>query len=119
MQYLTKYLDYISFVIGIIGVTAVIWGVLTGVWEFFVAEFYRFKTGGKTPISLDRIRQDIGRYLLLGLEFLISADIIRTIANPTLEDVTILAGIVGIRTVISYFLTREMKHRQKDEHKYS
>jgi uncharacterized membrane protein len=48
----------------------------------------------------------------LGLEFLIAADIIRTIIRPTLEELAILGGIVVIRTVISYFLGKEIGQRK-------
>ena len=39
----------------------------------------------------------------------ISADIIRTVINPTLEELVILGSMVAIRTVISFFLNKEMK----------
>ena len=42
------------------------------------------------------------------LEFLIAADIIHTIVKPTLEELAILGSIVIIRTIISYFLGKEM-----------
>ena len=41
---------------------------------------------------------------------MIAADIIETITHPTLQDVALLGGIVVIRTVISYFLDRELAH---------
>ena len=49
-----------------------------------------------------------GSYLLLGLEFLIAADITQTVFKPTLTDATILGGIVVIWTVVSYFLNRDI-----------
>ncbi|MBN1152002.1 MAG: DUF1622 domain-containing protein [Dehalococcoidia bacterium] len=61
------------------------------------------------PRARVRLRQQLGSSLLLGLEFLIAADVIRTVLQPTLEEVGILGGIVAIRTVISYFLHREME----------
>jgi uncharacterized membrane protein len=57
----------------------------------------------------EAVRHQLGSYLLLGLEFLIAADIIRTVSHPTLSDMAILASIVAIRTVISYFLDREIE----------
>lgn len=54
-------------------------------------------------------------YILLGLEVLISADIIDSILNPTLHDILRLAAIVIIRTVISYFLNKEMKATENNQ----
>jgi uncharacterized membrane protein len=57
-----------------------------------------------------RYRQDIGRAILLGLEILIAADIIRTVAvTPDLMSVAILAGIVLIRTFLSLSLQVELE----------
>jgi len=56
-----------------------------------------------------RFRQDAGRAILLGLELLIAADIIRTVTiSPTLESVGVLAGIVLVRTFLSLSLDVEL-----------
>lgn len=57
-------------------------------------------------------RQSLGRAILLGLEFLVGADIIRTVAiDPTFKSAGILAIIVGIRTVLSMSLELEISGR--------
>lgn len=57
-------------------------------------------------------RQNLGRGILLGLEFLVAGDIIRTVAvSPTFTDLGILAGIVLIRTFLSFSLQYELEHR--------
>ena len=59
-----------------------------------------------------QFRQDIGRGILLGLEFLVAADIIRTVAvTPTLEGVLVLGLIVLIRTFLSTALQVELEGR--------
>jgi uncharacterized membrane protein len=59
--------------------------------------------------SYDVFRRRLGRSILLGLEFLVAADIIRTVAvTPTGESVAVLAGIVAIRTFLSFSLQVEM-----------
>jgi uncharacterized membrane protein len=56
-----------------------------------------------------RFRQDVGRAILLGLELLVAADIIRTVAiSPTLQSVAILSGIVLVRTFLSFSLDVEL-----------
>ena len=75
----------------------------------------RFVTGGGAPEGHDRIarfRSDLGRGILLGLEFLVAADIIDTVAiEPTLNSVAVLAGIVLIRTFLSWSLQVEIEGR--------
>lgn len=57
-------------------------------------------------------RQALGRSLLLGLEFLVAADVIRTVAvEPTFSSLGILALIVAIRTFLSWSLEVELEHR--------
>ena len=59
-----------------------------------------------------RLRHDLGRAILLGLEVLIAADIIRTVAfTPDLNGVIILAIIVAIRTFLSWSLGLELEGR--------
>jgi len=65
--------------------------------------------------NLDRyssLRRDIGRAIILGLEFLIAGDIIRTVAvSHTLESVGVLVVIVLIRTFLSFALEFEIEGR--------
>lgn len=57
-------------------------------------------------------RHDIGRAILLGLEVLVAADIVRTVAfEPTLQGLTLLALIVAIRTFLSWSLALELDGR--------
>ena len=54
-------------------------------------------------------RQQLGRSILLGLEFLVAADIIRTVAvTPDARSVAVLGGIVLIRTFLSFSLELEV-----------
>ncbi|WP_349368094.1 DUF1622 domain-containing protein [Salinarimonas sp.] len=57
-------------------------------------------------------RARLGRSILLGLEFLVAADIIATVAiEPTLDSVIVLAGVVLIRTFLSFALEVEIEGR--------
>ena len=57
-------------------------------------------------------RRALGRSILLGLELLVAADIIRTVAiKPTLESVAVLGAIVLIRTFLSFSLELEITGR--------
>jgi uncharacterized membrane protein len=57
----------------------------------------------------ESFRRQLGRSILLGLEFLVAADIIRTVAiDATPQSVAVLGGIVLIRTFLSFSLQVEM-----------
>jgi uncharacterized membrane protein len=58
------------------------------------------------------LRTDLGRAILLGLELLVIADIIGTVAmEPTLQNLGVLAVIVAIRTALSFTLELEVSGR--------
>jgi len=99
--------NYISDGISLIGIAIIIWGVLLTFAGFIRMEFTRLS---KKKICTGRevLRNRFGSYLLLGLEFLIAADIVSTILHPTLEEILLLGGLVIIRTLIGQFLDREL-----------
>ena len=68
-------------------------------------------------MSNDRLLlQDVDRrHLLLGLEFLIASDILKTVVDPTLDELAILGGVVVVRTVLSVFLNKEIKELAENE----
>lgn len=68
--------------------------------------------GGGAGDAYTRYRQGIGKAILLGLEFLVAADIIRTVAvSPTFRSAGVLAIIVLIRTFLSLSLEVELEGR--------
>lgn len=84
--------------------------ILTGA---LVASFIALRDAlRKRPDVYVRFRRHLGRSILLGLELLVAADIIRTVAiTPTLKSIGVLAGIVVIRTFLSWSLELEMSGR--------
>lgn len=62
--------------------------------------------------AVANFRSSLGRAILLGLEFLVAADIINTVAvAPTIQSIIVLAGIVIIRTFLSFSLEVEIEGR--------
>ncbi|UCD06469.1 MAG: DUF1622 domain-containing protein [candidate division WOR-3 bacterium] len=102
-------LQYVSKTIGVIGIFVICWGVLLGLIDFVRIEF-DYLRGRNVRNRRYLLRHHLGSYLLAGLEFLIAADIVRTIVDPTLVELAILGSIIAIRTAISFFLNMEMKH---------
>jgi uncharacterized membrane protein len=116
MSTLITILEYVGLAIGIIAFLIIFWGVVRSIVELVSAWVIKRKTGDKGTISLSKVRYDLGYHLLVALEFLIAADIIRTIIKPTLEELGILGAIVAIRVTLSYFLHREID--QKTPYRY-
>jgi uncharacterized membrane protein len=58
---------------------------------------------------------DFGMWLLLGLQFALGADIIRSVIAPTWEDIGHLAAIAVIRTFLNYFLERDIAEARERE----
>lgn len=56
----------------------------------------------------EKIRADLGRWLSLGLEFELAADILRTAVTPTWNEIGQLAAIIVLRTVLNYFIQKEI-----------
>lgn len=82
--------------------------VLGGLWALVLFVPRALKADG-IERPYDELRRNLGRAILLGLEVLIVADIVRTIiVDPTLESVAVLGGIVIIRILLSFSLEVEM-----------
>jgi uncharacterized membrane protein len=102
-------LHYVALTIGIIGIVIICWGVLLGLLDVLHIEFDRIR-GEDIRNRRYLLRHQLGSYLLVGLEFLIAADVVRTVIRPTLAELAVLGAIIAIRTAISFFLNMEMKH---------
>ena len=89
--------------IDFVGVLVIIVGAILSTYRFLFRAH---------ESSYNRYRQDLGRSILLGLEFLIAGDIIRTVVvAPTLNNVIVLGIIVLIRTFLSIALHMEIEGR--------
>jgi uncharacterized membrane protein len=69
--------------------------------------------GGEVP--KEAIRLSLGRSLALALEFQVGADILGTALDPTLNDILVLAAVVVLRTVLNFFLGRELREAEQRE----
>jgi uncharacterized membrane protein len=99
--------DVLARVIEVIGISVlIVGGAIAGV--LFSRDWRRLRFGD----AYHRLRANLGRAILLGLEVLIVADIIRTIAvEPTLHNLAVLGLLVLIRTFLSFALEVEIGGR--------
>lgn len=105
MRPFTQLAETIGWIVDLSGVAIIVLGLLYAVGRFVIP-------GGHRGDRYRRFREDIGRGILLGLEFLVAADIIRTVAvAPTLSNVLVLGLIVLIRTFLSMALQVELEGR--------
>ena len=111
---LTHFLDLLAVVISVTSLLIVTYGALIGIISFLKNEIRRF-TGGYSITNIRKLRATFGTYLLLGLEFLIASDILKTVLEPTLNELALLGGIVVLRTILSVFLNKEIKELESEE----
>jgi uncharacterized membrane protein len=70
-------------------------------------------TGRATHGARRRAWIDFARWLILGLEFMLAADIVRTVIAPTWVEIGQLAAIALIRTFLNFFLERDIEAAAK------
>jgi len=100
------FVDQLAKALELVGVAIIVGGIVLATLTF-VRDGRR--VGGWKSVYPD-FRSNIGRGILLGLELLVGADIISTITAPlTFESVGLLAGIVLIRTFLSFSLETEIE----------
>jgi len=116
MEFKEQFYDVLNFVvtgINLFGIAVVLWGFVVAAFGFIRMKLHRHEVGYFFE-EANKIRSVLGIYILFGLEFMIAGDIIHTFIKPTQEDLIVLGSIVAIRTVISYFLGREVEEARKD-----
>lgn len=90
------------------GAVVIVVGALWAAVRFVVEGLRHRSAAVFTPIRLS-----LGRFLTLGLEFQLAADILRTAVSPTFAQIGQLAAIATIRTALNYFLRREIAQEQQ------
>ncbi|MFG1402250.1 DUF1622 domain-containing protein [Xanthobacter sediminis] len=94
--------------IEVAGTVVIVLGIVVALWRFAQG----LLAGHPVPEAFRACRASLGMAILLGLELLVAADIISTVAiEPTLQSLAVLAGIVLIRTFLSFSLEVEIEGR--------
>lgn len=95
-------------VVEVAGALIIFVGAVWAALRFLVVGLRQRDAALFTPIRLS-----LGRFLTLGLEFQLAADILRTAVSPTFDQIGQLAAIAAIRTALNYFLRREIAQEQQ------
>jgi len=88
--------------------------VFYGVVRAFLAFALSVVREPSANIPRTRTRLILGRSLALALEFLLAADILNSITEPSLQNLAVLGGVAVIRTGLNYFLSQELEEEEKE-----
>ena len=105
---MTAFIDISSLAFAYIGALIILYGGIIAVIGIIKVEI----TKGK-DLDYHDIRRDFTHKIVFGLDFLIAGDILKSIIAPTQEEIILLGAIVGIRTVLGYFLGKEINEFDK------
>ena len=105
-QKIRDFIHFAGLLVDVGGVAVILLGAIVSTGAYLLSVLR-----GESSIQL--YRKNVGRSLLLGLEFLVGGDIIRTVsvAHPDLMDVIVLGAIVAIRTAMSWAMEVEVDGR--------
>jgi uncharacterized membrane protein len=109
-------IDTVSKVVDGLGVAVIVVGLVFASLQFIWEELKGWRgkelPAGRIEQPYEYYRQSLGRSILIGLEFLIAGDIIRTVAvSPTFYNLGALAILVVIRSFLSWGLSMEIEGR--------
>lgn len=107
MEALRQIVDGVALVVAMIGAMVILYGVGLAAVRSLTVESRAWRGAAGAP-HRTALRRQLGHYILLGLEFLVAADIFHTLLRPSLEELASLAVIVGIRTVVSVSMHWEL-----------
>lgn len=102
----TIFQHIIYYLVSIVEMAAALIVALAALRAAVTSFWYYFK--GPTKFSIEAIRLQLARWLSLGLEFALAADIMRTGLNPTWNEIGQLAAIAILRTALNYFIQKEI-----------
>jgi uncharacterized membrane protein len=107
---LTALVTYVSFLAELCGAVVIGVGILRAIISYLPHMFAR--ENPELPYT-ENIRLQLGKALTLALEFEIGADILKTAVVPSLQIIAQLAAIVVLRTLLNYFLERELRQTEQ------
>ena len=107
MEHIISIFSVIAEGIDVIGILILIFGFAKELIKYIAVEF----KGGvmQTPLrEIQKIRCELGVYILLALDFLIASDIILSMVELSMEQLVKLSATIALRIAIGYFLGKEI-----------
>ena len=109
--FLPIFVDYLTFGIDIMA--AVIIGITITIAFISALRILRKPTNERT-LAAETVRLGLARSLLLVLDFVVASDILKTILDPSLSELSLLAFIIAIRIALSWSLSKELTRHTED-----
>jgi uncharacterized membrane protein len=107
-EWIHAWIDTAAVAMEVFAILVIVAGIVIGAARFIRVLVRR----GEPQPAYDRFKAFMGRTLLLGLEILVAADVVRTVAlDPTMDNIVILGILVLIRTFLSWSLVVEIEGR--------
>ncbi len=106
MHHLERIVEIVATAIGYVGISFIVLGVILAIIQYVISRF-------DNKFTTDHVRLTLGTYILIGLEFMVGQDIIETVLHTSMQQLYMLGLIVVIRTILDFFLSREMTHLKK------
>ncbi|MFZ3555222.1 DUF1622 domain-containing protein [Streptomyces sp. BH055] len=105
--------DLINLLVRLVETAGALIIFIGSVWAF--ARFVRAGVRRHRRVAeFGRIRLGMGRFLVLGLEFQLASDVLRTAVAPSFAEIGQLAAIAAIRTALNYVLVREIAQERAE-----
>ncbi len=106
-EVILEWIEYAALAIEVLAVVIIVVFIFKSITRYFISGI---RNPGEQRQQYGKLKYNLGRTLLLGLEILVAADIIRTVAlESTLESVAILGLLVLVRTFLSWALIVEIE----------
>ncbi len=105
----TDVISLVALILSAIGAAIIFYGGITALIQILKREALR------RPVKYNAVRRSFTAKIILGLEFFVANDLIKSVLTPSLNEVIVLAIIVAIRTVVSYSLDKEIKEMGPEE----
>jgi uncharacterized membrane protein len=100
---LTTVLSYLVPLVEACGTVVIVLEVLRAIISYLIAFLKR------DPLNATTLRLRLGQGMVMGLEFQVAADILKTALSPAWNDILLLAALIALRTILNFLLERELQ----------
>src|SRR5437868_3433580 len=109
LEYSKTWIEYLAIAVEVAAALVIGIAAVEALWKALPL-FLRSETAQQAKVE---VRLGLGRWLALGLEFALAADILRTAIAPTWREIGQLAAIATLRTALNFFLEREIDREDR------
>ncbi len=95
-----------------VGILLILIGFLLALWQLIPMLVH--SSPKEEILGIQAVRCRLGSFLVLGLEFMIVSDLVQSVLSHSLKDLYLLGALVVLRTMIGFFLNREIRELAED-----